>query len=241
MTEEAIVLAGGLGTRLRSVVYDLPKAMAEVNGRPFLDYVMSFLAAQGVKRVVIAVGHKREAIQAFLKDALRQYGLEVRYSVEEELLGTGGAIFKAFKQVEGDHAFILNGDTYFDVSLAALEDFALEHGADLAFALKEVEDCSRYGTVSLSPNQGITAFNEKKDGQTGAGIINGGIYFMNKALTSRFIKPEKFSIEQGFFQQDLTALRAYGKIFDGLFIDIGIPGDYHLSQQLLKDVIPHEL
>jgi len=241
MTEEAIILAGGLGTRLRSVVNDLPKAMAEVNGKPFLDYVMCFLAAQGVKRVVLAVGHKREAIQAFLKDADYRYGLEVCYSVEEDLLGTGGAIFQAFQQIEGEHAFILNGDTYFDVSLAALENFALEKGADLAFALKEVEDCSRYGTVSLLPDHGIAAFNEKKAGQTGAGIINGGIYFMSKSLTSKFNKPEKFSIEQDFFQQDLAELQAYGKVFDGLFIDIGIPGDYHLSQQLLKDVIPHEL
>jgi D-glycero-alpha-D-manno-heptose 1-phosphate guanylyltransferase len=236
MTEEAIILAGGLGTRLRSVVNDLPKAMAEVKGRPFLHYVMHFLATQQIKRVVIAVGYKREVIQDYLHDAFSRYGINVRFSIEEELLGTGGAIFKAFKQIEGQSAFILNGDTYFDVSLMALENFALDKGADLAFALKEVDDCSRYGTVDLLPNQGIESFNEKKPGQTGKGLINGGIYYMNKSLTSRFLKPEKFSIEQDFFHHHLEELQAYGKLFDGLFIDIGIPGDYKLSQQLLKDV-----
>ena len=241
MTEEAIILAGGLGTRLRSVVHDLPKPMAEVNGHPFIHYVMHYLATQQVKTVVLAVSHKRETIQNFLHDAFDRYGINVRYSVEEELLGTGGAIFKAFKQVEGKSAFILNGDTYFDVSLAGLENFALERNADLAFALKEVENCSRYGTVNLSPNQGIQSFNEKTPGQTGRGIINGGIYYMNKSLTSKFPKPEKFSIEQDFFHQHLTELNVYGKICDGLFIDIGIPGDYFLSQQLLKDVCQHEL
>lgn len=241
MTEEAIILAGGLGTRLRSVVSDLPKAMAEVNGLPFIHYVMHFLATQQVRRVVIAVGHKRETIENYLHDALDRYGIRVRYSVEEELLGTGGAIFKAFKQVEGESAFILNGDTYFDISLASLENFALERGADLAFALKEMEDCGRYGTVNLLSNQGIQSFAEKKPGQSGKGIINGGIYYMNKSLTTKFSKPEKFSIEQDFFQQHLAELKVYGKSFDGLFIDIGIPGDYLLSQQLLKDVCQHEL
>ncbi|HMI01434.1 MAG TPA: sugar phosphate nucleotidyltransferase [Pedobacter sp.] len=236
MTSEAIVLAGGLGTRLQEVVKDIPKPMVDINGRVFLDYILFLLAKGGIKRVILAVGYKHLVIEEFLQDPAKTYGMEICYSVEDEPLGTGGAIFQAFGQVQGDAAFVINGDTYFDVPLADLEDFAASRSADLAFALKIVENSSRYGTVNASAAGQILSFDEKVSGSDKQAMISGGIYYMKKSLISARAKPAKFSVEQDFFQKDLEYLNAYGKVYKGIFIDIGIPEDYELAQTLLKNI-----
>lgn len=238
MTKEAIILAGGLGTRLQSIVKDVPKPMAEVAGRPFLNYIMHFLAKNNIKRVVLAVGHKYEIIQQHLALEQNRYGLEVVYSVERELLGTGGAVYQGFNQIMGDKAFIINGDTWFDVPLDDLDHFAETHHADLAFALKETTDSQRYGSVQCSSNSKIQSFTEKGQSSDTSITINGGIYLMRKSLLARYPMPEKFSIEQDLFQGKTQDLNAFGKSYPGTFIDIGIPQDFLKAQELLHSQIP---
>lgn len=236
MTDEAIVLAGGLGTRLKQVVSDVPKPMAAVNGRPFLDYVLSLLSANGIRRVVLAVGYKHSVIEEYLMDPSAAHRMEIAYSFEDEPLGTGGAIFKALSGIHGNAAFVLNGDTYFDVPLADLEAFARATAADVAFALTSVENSSRYGTVSVAADGHILSFDEKVPGVNRSAVISGGIYFMKKSLIDNYPRPAKFSIEQDLFHRELQHLNAFGKVYPGKFIDIGIPEDYAWAQSLLKHV-----
>ena len=153
-----IILAGGLGTRLRSVIDDLPKAMAPVNGKPFLHYIFQYLVRQNVAQVVLSVGYRRQAIHNFFGD--EYLGIRVRYAIEEEPLGTGGGIKKAFMQVN-DFAFVLNGDTFFDVDLNELAVFHEDTKADISLSLKPMKNFDRYGTVQLQ-NERIIQFDEKK-------------------------------------------------------------------------------
>jgi D-glycero-alpha-D-manno-heptose 1-phosphate guanylyltransferase len=233
---EAIVLAGGLGTRLRSVIAEVPKPMAPVAGRPFLDYILFYLRDQGVKRVVLAVGYKWEIIRDYYKDANSTFGLDLHYSVEAEPLGTGGAIFKAAEKIFDDYFFIINGDTSFKVPLNKLKSFAFKADADIALALKKLASADRYGSVEHTDDGKITAFKEKKP-EGGQAEINGGVYFMKKKLIHGFPLPAKFSFETDFMQSNLNNMAAYGKAFNASFIDIGIPGDYFKAQKLFKYAI----
>jgi D-glycero-alpha-D-manno-heptose 1-phosphate guanylyltransferase len=222
----AIILAGGLGTRLRSVINGMPKPMAPVNGKPFLHYIFAYLAKQGVSEAILAVGYKHELIKGFL--GTEYFGIKVRYSVEEEPLGTGGGIKKAFDLVN-DFAFVINGDTFFDVSLSSLQDFYFETQGDLTIALKKLTHFDRYGTVSLDTTGRITEFNEKKFMEKG--LINGGVYFTGPRLFASVETTEKFSFEKDILEKYVSELNFTGKIFDNYFIDIGIPDDYQKAQQ----------
>jgi D-glycero-alpha-D-manno-heptose 1-phosphate guanylyltransferase len=233
---EAIVLAGGLGTRLRSVITEVPKPMAPVAGRPFLDYILFYLKNQGVKRVVLAVGYKWEIIRDHYKDINSTFGLDLHYSVETEPMGTGGAIFEAAEKVTDDSFFIINGDTSFKVPLNRLKSFAEKADADIALALKKLSAAGRYGSVEHTEGGKITAFKEKNPGG-GQAEINGGIYFMKKKLINRFQLPAKFSFETDFMQTNLNKMAAYGKAFNASFIDIGIPEDYFKAQKLFNHAI----
>jgi D-glycero-alpha-D-manno-heptose 1-phosphate guanylyltransferase len=235
---EAIVLAGGLGTRLRSVITDVPKPMAPVANRPFLDYILYYLKNQGIDKVVLAVGYKWEVIRDYYKDDRASFGLALDYSVETEPLGTGGAIFKAAAHIGGDSFFIINGDTSFNVPLARLKAFAVKQSAEIALALKKIQNSNRYGSVEHTGHGRIVSFREKKpDGEPSPAEINGGVYFMKKALTKHFTFPEKFSFETDFLQDNLKNIKAFGKTFNSTFIDIGIPDDYYRAQKLFKNVI----
>lgn len=235
---EAIILAGGLGTRLRSVVTDIPKPMAPVAGRPFLDYILYYLKAQGVTRVVMAVGYKWEVIKEHYNNPDNALGLEIAYSVETEPLGTGGAIFKAAELINGGNFFIINGDTSFGVDLKHLMHFAVEKNAGIAIALKQVADSARYGSVKLNNDSRILTFVEKgADGSNGSVKINGGIYLMQKSLVEQFSFPQKFSFEVDFLQQHMGDMLVYGETYDEQFIDIGIPEDFYYAQELFKNVI----
>ncbi len=174
MVKEAVILAGGFGTRLGSVIKNIPKPMAEVAGRVFLEYVLDLLNAQHLKRVILAVGYKHNIIEKHFGGKYRN--LEIVYSVEEEPLGTGGAVMKSLEVIEDDVFFIINGDTYFDVSLSMLYQFYMSKCADLSVALKPLHDSSRYGSVELDISRRITGFSEK--GVREEGLINGGIYLL---------------------------------------------------------------
>lgn len=231
----AIVLAGGLGTRLRSVVPDLPKPMAEVAGKPFLWWVLRRLEAQGIGDVYLSVGYKRETIEAYF--GAKFGALNVHYVVEDEPLGTGGAIAKAFDAIGGDEAFVLNGDTMTIVEFADLAAVAAESDVDLAMAVAKLDDVARYGAVDFEPTppRRVTAFREK--GQTGAGFINAGVYLVKRDALTRYALPEKYSFEQDLLHAHLAELQVSAVPAVSQLIDIGVPDDYALAQTLVPQMV----
>ncbi|OIQ35884.1 MAG: hypothetical protein BM555_03795 [Crocinitomix sp. MedPE-SWsnd] len=224
MISEAIVLAGGFGTRLQSVVQDVPKPMADINGKPFIYYLLKYLSEQGIKKVVLSVGYKHELIKDFFGEHYLQ--MDIKYAIEDEPLGTGGAIKLALDQIDNDQCFVLNGDTYFDVNLIDLE----RNGTDCVLASKEMNNFDRYGSLELTASDVITNFNEKKFCESG--WINGGTYCIHKNLFSSISKTS-FSFEE----EVLTPLSRTGQLIavksKGYFMDIGIPEDY---AQFQKDI-----
>jgi D-glycero-alpha-D-manno-heptose 1-phosphate guanylyltransferase len=225
---EAIILAGGLGTRLRSVTgADMPKPMAEVANRPFLYYVLKQLKRWNTERIVLSVGYKHESIREHFNDEF--IGMELVYSVEHEPLGTGGAIRQSLEYLNGNDCFILNGDSFFDVDLDALEQLRISHQADLTMALKHVEKSDRYGTVKLNEQNRVTQFNEKQ--YVESGFINAGIYSTTKSLLHKLPSSQKFSFEHDYLKAFANRDAIYGLTGEGYFIDIGVPEDYAKANQ----------
>ncbi|EPI3216169.1 D-glycero-D-manno-heptose 1-phosphate guanosyltransferase [Campylobacter coli] len=212
---QAIVLAGGLGTRLRSVVQDLPKPMAPINGKPFLAFVLEYLKKQGITEIILSVSYKYELIQEYFKDEF--HGMKIHYNIEKELLGTGGAIKDALKLVKNE-AYVVNGDTFFDIDLKKL----VLNSSKICIALKQMQNFDRYGTVNVDEQGIVTSFEEKVFKQ---GLINGGIYLLKKDIFDEFSLEKKFSFEE-FLQENYKLLKIQTQIFDDYFIDIGIPEDY---------------
>ncbi len=229
--KEAIVLAGGLGTRLQGVISDVPKCMAPVAGRPFLEYILDQLIGQGIEHVVLSVGYLRDTIIDHLGITYKSLSLD--YAIEDTPLGTGGALHFATQILHEDLAFILNGDTFFEVSLPTLADHYRQTHADVALVLKNVPNAGRFGNVMLDENNRITAFLEKTN-RNEAGLINGGIYLFNRQCFKKFPVPEKFSLERDFFEKYLNDLHLTGFVSEGQFIDIGIPEDYYEAQKLFS-------
>ncbi|EJN1977083.1 nucleotidyltransferase family protein, partial [Campylobacter jejuni] len=213
---QAIILCGGLGTRLKSIIKDIPKPMAPINDKPFLEFIFEYLKKQGIKEVILAVSYKYEVIQEYFKDEF--LGIKIKYSIEKEPLGTGGAIKEALKFIKNE-AYVLNGDTIFDIDLKKL----ILNNSKICLALKQMNDFDRYGTVELDSKNYIKLFKEKEFKKQG--LINGGIYFLNKDIFNDFTLQEKFSFEE-FLQENYEKLKAKAHIFDNYFIDIGVPGDY---------------
>lgn len=228
--KQAIILAGGLGTRLRSVVSDLPKCMAPVAGRPFLFYVINYLRSQGIEKFIFSLGYKHEIIEEYLKDQFST--LQYDYSIEEEPLGTGGAIQLACRMAAEKNVLIANGDTLFKINGKELFSFHIEHKADCTLALKPMRQFDRYGVVELNENAAVKDFKEKQFYETG--LINGGIYVLNveNFLAKKF--PAKFSFEKDFLEQYYQQGKIAGIVQDNYFIDIGIPEDYERVQKELK-------
>ena len=222
---EAIVLAGGLGTRISSVVTDRPKVMAQVEGRPFMEFLLGRMAQQGLTRVILATGHLHAFLEAHF--GARWDGMEICYSKEDRPLGTGGAVWKALGMAVADDVFVLNGDTFFDINLQGLFRCHRTLAADATLALKPMRDFERYGVVDLKAGR-ITAFREKK--KTNQGLINGGVYLVDRRLPARFPMDGKFSLEKDFFEQRVGEITIGGFVSDGYFIDIGIPEDYARAQ-----------
>lgn len=230
MIREAIVLAGGLGTRLQSVIFDLPKPMAPVNGKPFLEYVLNYLIKQQIEKVILSVGYKHEVIQNYFGE--RYKNLSVIYSIENDPLGTGGAIKKSCERASEDNLFILNGDTFFDIDLDWLYRFHLERTSLLTLALRPMFAFDRYGTVEIDPNNRIIGFHEKK--WADSGMINGGVYVLDQRIFSYIQTAEKFSFEADIMEKSYRELNFYGFPFDRYFIDIGIPEDYYKASNELE-------
>jgi D-glycero-alpha-D-manno-heptose 1-phosphate guanylyltransferase len=234
MTGEAIILAGGMGTRLNEVISDVPKSMAPINGRPFLEYQLDLLDRWGLKKVILSVGYMNETIRLHFGEEYKS--LKLVYAVEEEPLGTGGAILNALQYVEGYAVFIFNGDTYFDVNLQRLDDFRKIKEADLCLAMRFEIDPARFGILEFDNNNRITHFYEKSDGIE-EGYINGGVYVVRKGYLLRFGLPEKFSFEVDFLQKYYQTEEFYGMRCFSYFRDIGIPGDYQKAIDEFKRLI----
>jgi D-glycero-alpha-D-manno-heptose 1-phosphate guanylyltransferase len=228
MITEAIVLAGGLGTRLKSVVTDLPKSLAPVNGRPFLAYLLDFAKKQGIEKFIFALGYKTEMIETFIKEYLP--GKNYRISIEAQPLGTGGAIFKACEEVSTKDAIVLNADTFFGVNFSNLSIIHELQQAECTLALKPMRKFDRYGVVELE-KQIVTGFSEKK--YHDYGLINGGVYALdaNAFLQKKF--PAVFSFEHDYLEKWYKSGRILGMTSDAYFIDIGIPEDYQRAQEEL--------
>jgi D-glycero-alpha-D-manno-heptose 1-phosphate guanylyltransferase len=224
---EAIVLAGGFGTRLREVTGDVPKPMAPVNQRPFLEYLLDYLISQGVGKIVISAGYKAEFISAYFNKRYRS--LDIDYAIETEPLGTGGGIRLALWKVEGLRALVVNGDSLFRVDYRAMWDFHLKKKADATLALRKLADTGRYGRVNLNRVKRITGFEEKKE-NAGPGYINGGVYIVEKYFLMEPGFRGKFSIERDCFERYHPDAGFFGFPSDGYFLDIGIPEDYLKAQ-----------
>lgn len=223
--DEVIVLVGGLGTRLRSVVPDLPKPLAPVAGRPFLAWLLDAFAVAGMRRAILATGYRSELVE----DAIgrRWQGMEVGYSHEDSPLGTGGAVRQAATRVAGDGVHLANGDTFLRYDPHALEAAARAAGCPMGIALARVDDIGRYGAVEVGAGK-VAGFREK--GGSGPGLINAGSYFLTAEALQRLPREAAWSFEE----RVLVPWSAEGKVaaFEATsgFIDIGVPEDYARAQ-----------
>ena len=219
---KAIVLCGGLGTRLGLLTKDMPKPLLTVAGRPFIAHVLDGLTQAGITGLVLAAGFQWTKLRDYIGSEWN--GIPVQYSVESDALGTGGAIKYALSNLEVHESLIVNGDTLFDIDIPKFLNFAIGTHALACIALRKVEDCSRYGRVTVDAKGKILSFGEKD--QQGAGLINGGIYYLcSSALDSILLK--SFSFETAFLQEKHSSESIFGMAFDDYFIDIGIPADLH--------------
>jgi D-glycero-alpha-D-manno-heptose 1-phosphate guanylyltransferase len=221
---EAIVLAGGFGTRLKQIVPDLPKPMAPIAGRPFLEILLAALARKGFTRVVLSLGFMADKIVAHFGD--RYAGMELVYEVEHQPLGTGGAIRAALLRCAADHVFVFNGDTYLDLEVDELESL-WQRSRRPVIVVREVPDTARFGRVEMN-NGRISSFLEK--GLPGAGLINAGCYVLPQGALDAFPLGLNFSIETEYLSKELGRTSIDGFVTRGRFIDIGVPEDYARAQ-----------
>lgn len=223
MKKEAIILAGGFGTRLKETVPDLPKCLAPVKSNPVLYYIINYLIENGVDRIIFSLRYKSNLVIEFVKN---NFGfIDYDFVVEKETLGTGGALALSLKSTKNDDVVVLNGDSIFKINLNNLYNFHNKANSNFSIALKNISNPVRYGTVELNNEGKIICFNEK-DKTLSNGLINGGVYIVNKEFYLKNINKESFSLETDFLANDTNNKNIFGKIFNEYFIDIGIPEDY---------------
>ena len=224
---EAIVLAGGFGTRLRQVVTDLPKPMAPIAGRPFLEILLDALARKGFQRVIFSLGFMAEKISRHF--GVRYAGMELIYVVEDQPLGTGGGVRLAMEQMVADHVFVFNGDTFLDLETDRMEQlWQVDHRPLIVGC--EVSNTARYGRLIVD---GCLAKGFTEKGVGGSGLINAGCYLLKRGQLDGYPVAKTFSLETDFLASAL--LRGDFDVFTttGKFIDIGVPEDYAQAQTLL--------
>ena len=232
MIVEAIILAGGLGTRLRDAVPDLPKCMAPVAGRPFVSYVIDALRMQGIKHFIFSLGYKADVIEQYLEEHYPT--LDYTVVIEQEPLGTGGAIRLAIEKATTNDVLIANGDTLFKIDLSGLSSLYYNKDAECLLALKPMSNFERYGVVEINKDNRVLSFKEKQF--YNEGLINGGIYILRKETFLHHAFPEKFSFEKDYLETYINEVKIYGLPQEGYFIDIGIPEDFEKAQEELKSV-----
>lgn len=222
---KAIVLCGGLGTRLGELTRDTPKPLIPVAGRPFLEYVLDQLLTAPIEEIVLAVSFQWQKIYETIGEQWK--GVKITYSIEQNALGTGGAIRQAMDQSNLEEAIIVNGDTLLKIDVHSLLQFSQDNLADIGIALKEIDDCARYGKVTLDKFSRVLAFEEK--GQRSSGFINSGVYFIKSSVFSS-VNAETFSFEKDIITRRIGNISIYGMKTNAYFIDIGIPEDLARAQ-----------
>ncbi len=227
MITECIILAGGLGTRLRSAVPDLPKVMAPVAGKPFIHHIITFLQSQGVERYIFSLGYLHNLIEDYVKSNFPSLG--IAFSIEAEPLGTGGGIQLALPHVNGEDVIIVNGDTMYKADLKKVSDYHQSTNAACTLTLKHMRNFERYGVVELDERGKVISFAEKKFYEEG--LINGGVYVLNKRSLLDLDLPPKFSFEKDYLEQFIHRHKIFGIRDDNYFIDIGIPEDFEKANQ----------
>lgn len=228
---EVAILAGGLGTRLQSVVSDRPKPMAEVAGRPFLGHLLDQVAEAGAQRVVLCTGHLAGQVESSLGSSYR--GMALAYSPEAKALGTGGALGQALHLVQGPSVLVLNGDSFLDVDLAALVAAHQAKGAEATLSLAQVPDVAAYGQLARDAESRVLAFHEKGSA-SGPGWVNGGVYLLNRVLLAWIPVGRAVSLEREVLPWWLSRRSVFGHEAPGRFLDIGTPERYAQAQSFFQ-------
>lgn len=227
---EAVILAGGLGTRLRSVISDKPKVMAEVCGAPFLSWIIKAIKNDGVNRVILCVGYLSEQVEDYFNEEFQ--GVEIVYSKEDKPLGTGGAIVNAVNNIKSENIFILNGDSWCVTNLRKFSSDYFNRSAQASVVLAKVPDSGRYGSVEFDADNKLTSFREKNP-EGLPGWINAGIYLVNKSLLHRIPSPNRnISLEKEVLPMWVKE-GMYGFPSEGSFIDIGTPESFLLAEEFV--------
>lgn len=224
---EAVILAGGLGTRLRGVVDNVPKPMAPVNGRPFLSLILDELRKYNFKKAILAVGYKHRKIVEYFGNTYGSLNLE--YVVEDVPRGTGGALLLALAHASEKNVLVLNGDSIFKVNLMSLMKAHNARTCEITLVLKRVASASRYGIVRIDKTSRVTGFQLRGGG--GGSLINSGVYIINKELFANNLVEKQFSFEV-FLKEECENLKIFGEVKEGEFIDIGIPEDYNKAKSM---------
>ncbi len=225
---DVVILAGGLGTRLRSVVSDVPKCMAMVDNKPFVEYWLRYLSNTNAENVVFSLGYKAEVVTNWIETIEKHFPFNINYVVEQEPLGTGGAIRFAIEKTKSEDVLIINGDSFFKVPINKFYSQYKTKNCPLALALKPMTNFERYGNVKIDSYNKIISFGEKEFCEQG--LINGGVYFLNKRLLDLRSLPAKFSFEKEVLEKRSDI---FGFVYDEYFIDIGIPEDFYKAQKEL--------
>jgi NDP-sugar pyrophosphorylase family protein len=228
----AMILAGGLGKRLRSVVSDRPKPMANVWGAPFLEILIESLADKGVRQFVLLTGYKGEAIEEHFAGCCRS-DVRIFFSHERSPLGTGGAVKNA-EAFATDPSLLVNGDTFFDADLDSLLQFHIDTGAEATLSLFKVEDVSRYGSVVVDRKGMVIGFREKDEGVRAPGLINAGFSLLSMGLISS-LPNGPFSMEREIFPSLVGSGKMFGLVQERHFFDIGTPESYEAFKLFMKD------
>lgn len=231
---KALILAGGLGTRLRSMVSDVPKPMADINGKPFLSYLLKSLSGYSFDEYIISIGYMADKVIDVLGD--NYCGVPIKYVVEEQPLGTGGAIkYSLENNVDKDeYVFVLNGDTFLNVNFDDVVKYSKKQNSEITMVIKRLESCARYGTVEYKDSV-ITGF--KSSGMTDSGWINGGIYLMKPSILEKNVCGEKFSFEKDILEKIYLEDTVYVYESSGYFIDIGVPEDLVKARKELHEYL----
>ncbi len=231
---EAIILAGGRGTRLQSIISDLPKPLAPVGKRPFLDILLDKInTCTSINRVILAVGYRSDMIMARYRSK-RSYNFTIDFSVETQLLGTGGALKKALNLTTSRDIIVQNGDTFAEIDYRELIESHVRRKALITIVLVKVDDTTGYGSVEIDPRHRILAFREKEK-PSGPGYVNTGIYLLRKRLFDPIPDDTVLSMEIEILP-NLIKKSAYAYISEGKFIDIGLPATYYQAEEYLKEV-----
>jgi len=223
----AVILAGGLGTRLRQAVSDRPKVMAEIKGKPFLYYLLDQLADTGIERVIISTGYMADTVEDIMGTSYKS--LHVDYSKEKTPLGTAGALKLVEQSLDMDQCLVMNGDSYTEFDPSSLLVSHKQQNANITLLVKAVDDTSRFGTIQMNEHNAILQFMEKGS-STGAGLINAGIYIIKTSALQKIPGKIPYSLEYDFFP-DMIGKNIYGFETNGNFIDIGTPESYAKAEE----------